>query len=412
MEYHPGGNLADHARAPVPWWEACGIAAGLADAVETAHRAGICHRDIKPDNVLLSGYGRWVLADFGIALSADDPRTRTGELVASLAHTAPEVFGGAVPSPQQDIYALGTTLVTMLTGRDEFGPRSDESLPSTLRRIATEPVAPLDARGLPSAVAAIIAAATAKDPAARPSSCLAFGQALNDALVGAGFDPTPLLVDDDRRSGALEQDGGVGRHDLRMGWESSAVRTERRRRRLRVLTGGLGMSGLAIGAAVMFGASRGDGQGPNEPIVVDLALAVPQVVVSNPVASTDGADPLLSDEEVGSLVAAGLDDLLGGSDDETADPPSPDRSTTREGRERLTSPPSAGTDSNASTDRSAEPAPTPPASSADEAQGRAAPDPDVAEVPSKRDGPADADGGLRGSDPTTGRGARPERPRR
>lgn len=121
MELLPGGSLGDrlHARGPLDWKEVASLGVKLGGALESAHRAGVLHRDVKPENVLLSRFGDAKLADFGMAcfrLADDEADTR----VTTLAHAAPEVVAGGRATPSADIYSLASTLHTLLSGRAPF----------------------------------------------------------------------------------------------------------------------------------------------------------------------------------------------------------------------------------------------------------------------------------------------------
>ena len=118
MDYIPGGSLADllESREPLGWVEAVDIGIKLAGVLETAHRYGILHRDIKPHNVLLSRYGEPLLADFGVATVRGGPETMTGQITGSLTHAAPEILDGKRPSRASDVYSLASTIYTLLLG--------------------------------------------------------------------------------------------------------------------------------------------------------------------------------------------------------------------------------------------------------------------------------------------------------
>ena len=123
MEYLPGGSLADRLRVGGPLLPERVRVLGqqLATVLAAAHRVGIIHRDVKPENILLDADGQAKLTDFGIAVvSGVSAGTTMGALVASLAHVAPELLDGAPPTPAVDVYSLGSTLVTLLTGRPAF----------------------------------------------------------------------------------------------------------------------------------------------------------------------------------------------------------------------------------------------------------------------------------------------------
>ncbi|NBH10465.1 serine/threonine-protein kinase [Amycolatopsis sp. SID8362] len=90
-------------------------------ALESAHRAGIVHRDVKPSNIMVLPGDRVKLADFGIARAMDDPGlTQTGGVMGSPGYMAPELFAGAGPAPASDLWSLGATLFHAAEGRAPF----------------------------------------------------------------------------------------------------------------------------------------------------------------------------------------------------------------------------------------------------------------------------------------------------
>ena len=101
------------------WTTVVQIGVRLAGALETAHRAGIIHRDVKPANVLMSGYGA-LLSDFGIATVRGATETKSGMITASFEHAAPEVLDGSRPSVASDVYSLGSTMFAALAGAAAF----------------------------------------------------------------------------------------------------------------------------------------------------------------------------------------------------------------------------------------------------------------------------------------------------
>ena len=125
----------------------------MAGALETAHRLGILHRDVKPANILLTDYGEPALTDFGIAHIAGGFETATGAVTGSPAFTAPEVLAGEPPSPAADVYGLGATLFAALTGHAAFERRSGEQVVAQFLRITTQPVPDLREHGIPDDVA-------------------------------------------------------------------------------------------------------------------------------------------------------------------------------------------------------------------------------------------------------------------
>ncbi len=182
MEYLSGGSLADRLTrdGALPWQDVARIGVRLAGALETAHRAGVLHRDIKPDNVLLSDYGEPKLADFGIARLVGGTATRTGPVYASILYAAPEVLvGQASSTPASDVYALGGTLLTLLTGHPPFVPRADEPVGALIARIVSNPPELL-VPDVPVGLLAVIGRAMAKGPADRQATAAEFGAALRE----------------------------------------------------------------------------------------------------------------------------------------------------------------------------------------------------------------------------------------
>lgn len=137
-------------------------------ALAAAHAAGVLHRDVTIDNILLERTsGRTLLADFGIATTIDGGEA--GPLIGTPAYLAPELVRGEPPTPASDLYALGITGWTMLTGRVPF---LDEEPGKVLLRQLTDDIPPLAraAAGTPSQLARAVESLLHKDPAARPAS--------------------------------------------------------------------------------------------------------------------------------------------------------------------------------------------------------------------------------------------------
>ncbi len=195
MPYVEGGSLAD--RLPVPWQQAVSYGVRLSGALETAHRAGVLHRDVKPSNVLISAFGEPLLADFGIARVAGGFETSEGLISASIPYASPEVLDGRPGAPAGDIYALAATIFCAITGRPPFAAGPDEALVALYLRIVRDPVPDLRGRGVPDAVCRALESALSKDPTQRPASAGAFGRLLQDAQRTAGEPATPMAVTDE-----------------------------------------------------------------------------------------------------------------------------------------------------------------------------------------------------------------------
>lgn len=123
MEYVPSRTLAQVVAqdGPLPVITVARIGLEVLSALTAAHAKGIVHRDVKPDNVLLTENGRAVLSDFGIAMSDDDsPLTKAGIVVGTPAYIAPERAMGTESDPRSDLWSLGVTLYMAVEGRSPF----------------------------------------------------------------------------------------------------------------------------------------------------------------------------------------------------------------------------------------------------------------------------------------------------
>jgi len=197
MGFQPGGTLSDQMRdrGPIPWAEVAAIGVKMAGALESAHRAGVLHRDVKPENILVSSFGEPVLADFGIArLEGGAHLTASGIITGTPAHTAPEVMQGRAPTAASDVYGLASTLHQLLSGTPAFVKATDESTLAVLNRVLSEAPPDLRRGGVPAPLADVIDRGMAKEPAARFATAAEFGQALRGAQQTLGVAVTSLPV--------------------------------------------------------------------------------------------------------------------------------------------------------------------------------------------------------------------------
>ncbi|CAM4293612.1 Serine/threonine-protein kinase PknK [Mycobacterium basiliense] len=146
------------------------IGVKIAGALESAHRVGVVHRDVKPANVLLTDYGEPALCDFGIARTEAGFQTAPGVFVGSPAYSAPELLAGEPPSAASDVYALGASLFAGLTGHAAFERRNGEQVVAQFLRIASEPIPDLRGSNIPADVAEVVNAAMSREPGDRPSA--------------------------------------------------------------------------------------------------------------------------------------------------------------------------------------------------------------------------------------------------
>lgn len=137
MPFHARDSLEAWVRrhGPLPWPDVLQVGIKLAGALHTAHDLEILHRDVKPANILITDYGEPQLADFGIARVGGAFKTSTGHIAGSPAYTAPELLQGQAPGPVSDIYGLGSTLFTLMTGHAAFERRAGEGVVAQFVRI-------------------------------------------------------------------------------------------------------------------------------------------------------------------------------------------------------------------------------------------------------------------------------------
>jgi hypothetical protein len=199
MELVARGSLEQRlaVEGPIPWREAVAIVVSVARAVQAAHDEGVLHRDIKPANVLVDRFGTPKLSDFGIATSVSvTVRTEgTSAVSATIAHSAPEVLQGQPSSPAVDVYALGSTLHTLIAGSAPFSRPTDDSVAPVINRILSEPPPDLRPVGVPDGVAAAIERALAKRPEGRPASPAALAEELRSAVATVGAPGQGLPAD-------------------------------------------------------------------------------------------------------------------------------------------------------------------------------------------------------------------------
>lgn len=201
MEYLARGSLEDRVaqRGPLPWAEVLEIGVKVAGALESAHRIGVLHRDVTPGNVLVSDFGEPLLTDFGIARVAQASMVSSTRAISGTpAHLAPEVLAGEPSSARSDVYSLGSTLFTLLTGRPAFVRDGDESVFALMRRVASEPLPDLTPLDVPAELVALLAAAMAKSPSDRPEAAVAVAVGLNEVarVRGLGSTPVPIASND------------------------------------------------------------------------------------------------------------------------------------------------------------------------------------------------------------------------
>ncbi len=201
MPFQSLDSLASRVRreGPIAWDEAIRMGVRLAGALESAHRVGTLHRDVKPANILLSDYGEAQLTDFGIARIEGGFETATGAFTGSLSYSAPEVLNGRPPTRQSDIYGLAAALFSIIAGRAAFERREGEEIIAQFLRITGQPIPDLRGHGVPDELCAVLEHAMAKDPGDRPASAEAFGHDLQDVQRAANLPVAEMALPVSRR---------------------------------------------------------------------------------------------------------------------------------------------------------------------------------------------------------------------
>jgi beta-lactam-binding protein with PASTA domain len=291
-------------------------------ALAAAHAAGVVHRDVKPENVLIARNGAVKVADFGIAAVADVDRTMPGGgIPGTLRYLSPEQAAGQEASPASDIWAAGAVLAELLTGR----PPQQGSGADLLRRRSVEPAEPPSALDptLPGALDEIVLRACALDPAERFADATDMAQALRRTAVRSLPDAPPV-------DSLLDEVTGVIRLPDQQPTTFSKPKRQRRRRRraprvklvailvalaLLVAGGAKAVSLLAAPARVdvpdLVGLSRGAARAELEQAGLKLEVArrkppsfdVPQGRI---LAQEPGGGVLLEGKSVTVVVSSGL----------------------------------------------------------------------------------------------------------
>ncbi len=173
MEYVPGLTLRDVIRkeAPMSPAKALAVIEPVLSALSAAHHAGILHRDVKPENVLMADDGRVKVADFGLAraINSETQHTATGGiLIGTVSYLSPELVVNGKADARADVYAAGVLIYEMLTGHKPH--QADSPIQVAYKHVHEDIPAPsASTRGIPAYVDALVARATARDADMRPT---------------------------------------------------------------------------------------------------------------------------------------------------------------------------------------------------------------------------------------------------
>ncbi|GAA1785647.1 protein kinase domain-containing protein [Actinomadura chokoriensis] len=195
MQYCPDGSYADimAARGPLPVSEVVQMGTAVAAALTAAHEAGLVHRAVTPGNILRGEAGA-LLADFPVCRAPEEFSDALG--VRVIRHVAPEILEGSAPSPSSDIYALASTMWTLLAGYSPFAdPGGAEPDVVIYRERALRDPVPMIRRGdVPDAFQNVLSRAMAQDPDHRFGDGEEFALALSAAAWSAAAEPAQAVL--------------------------------------------------------------------------------------------------------------------------------------------------------------------------------------------------------------------------
>lgn len=184
MELVEGGTLREllRERGPMPPHAAAAVLAPICRGLAVAHAAGLVHRDVKPENVLISDDGEVKIADFGLVRAVAEAKiTSTSVILGTAAYLSPEQVGSGDSDPRSDVYAVGVLTYELLTGRTPF--TGDTALSVAYQRMDNDVPPPSAAiAGVPAQFDALVRRATARDPGARFTDAGELGDALDDLI--------------------------------------------------------------------------------------------------------------------------------------------------------------------------------------------------------------------------------------
>ncbi|MDX6199222.1 MAG: eukaryotic-like serine/threonine-protein kinase [Actinomycetota bacterium] len=295
MEYVAGKTLRDVIRdeGPLTPSRALALLEPVLRALAAAHAAGLVHRDVKPENVLLGDDGRVKVADFGLARAVETSRLTAslGLLMGTVAYVAPEQAQHGLADARTDVYAAGILLWEMLTGTPPYA--GDTPLSVAMRHVNEDVPPPSQVvHGIPVAVDVLTVRATRRDPDQRPADAGAFLAELMAAratLPAAAAETQPTLVVPRAVVAAPAGQPVV-----------ETIRPQRKRKRRTGLIAWIAIAALAV-LALGGGWYLGSGRYTHAPSVLKISQAAAQQKLAS-----DGLKTKVGPAEFSDTVAKGL----------------------------------------------------------------------------------------------------------
>jgi serine/threonine-protein kinase len=173
--------------------EAVSIMEPVLSALSAAHRAGLVHRDVKPENILLSDDGVVKVADFGLAraVETDPASTRTGLMMGTVAYCAPEQISKGRSDPRSDVYSAGVVFFELLTGTPPY--KGESAMNVAYQHVHSRVPAPSSrVKGIPDEIDELVITATDSDPESRPADAGAFLAEIADLRSELALPVTPV----------------------------------------------------------------------------------------------------------------------------------------------------------------------------------------------------------------------------
>ncbi|MDN4482149.1 Stk1 family PASTA domain-containing Ser/Thr kinase [Demequina lignilytica] len=210
MEFVEGENLRERMahEGPLALGDALTTAEHVLDALAAAHRQGLVHQDVKPENVLIDTDGRPRVADFGLARAVTEvTSSTTGTILGTVAYLGPELISNGISDARTDVYAVGVLLYEMITGRQPY--TGDTAIDVATQHVHHDMPAPSESvPWLPPEIDDLVASLTSRDPAHRPADAAealerlrATRDLLDDPTLDRRADPPsgqiPAVGDDD-----------------------------------------------------------------------------------------------------------------------------------------------------------------------------------------------------------------------